>query len=255
MARKKRRKGKALSGVFTLLRYVLIAVVAVMLGYGAGQLVIQVIAARLGEPATVQTQSGSNTATPEQSAATGTEASSSRTSSDTGTKASSSTSVGTTNTTGSTSTAGTTSTTNKAGTTGTTGTTGSTSQPVGSSVPAPTSPTPNPTAQPQPTQLSDAEAVPAVATPKPLTETTQPNAETQPATGELWRVRLGKFATREEAEVALVKVREIVPQAYVIYADQYQIQAGAFSERSRAVAFLNELAGLNLTAEIVSSAP
>ncbi len=41
----------------------------------------------------------------------------------------------------------------------------------------------------------------------------------------------------------------------VIFADQYQIQAGAFSERSRAVAFLNELGDLHLSAEIVSSAP
>jgi cell division septation protein DedD len=228
LARKKKRKSKVLGGVITLLRYVLIAVTAVMLGYGAGQLVIQVIAARLGSPPVVQTEGDSRTGALEQTAVSGAVASTAVTS---------------------------TGTTDISGASDASGATESDSQPVGSPVPTPTSAVPHPTDKPQSPQTAAPEAVPAVATPKPLPEETQPNTAANPIVGELWRVRLGRFATREEAEAALAQVREFVPQAYVIFADQYQIQAGAFSERSRAVAFLNELGDLHLSAEIVSSAP
>jgi cell division septation protein DedD len=236
LARKKKRKGTSrFSVLFTLLRYVLIAVVAILLGYGAGQLAIKVIAARLGSPPAVQSQSDTGAKSTGQPAASSVTTNSSGAGSESDNKAGGSAS------------------------TGSTASTGSSSQSAGSAVAKPVSPTlsptPTPTTKPPTQTASSPEVVPAVAPPKSATEVVQPDTATSSATGELWRVRLGRFETREAAEAALEQVRETIPQAYVILADQYQIQAGAFSERSRAVAFLNELAHLNLSAQIVSSTP
>jgi len=96
---------------------------------------------------------------------------------------------------------------------------------------------------------SDSEPRPAVEppeVPRPTPADVQP--EQQP---ELWRVRVGSFAVREEAETALQKLREYAPEAFVVSDGVYRLQAGAFIERERAEALAESLAERGLAPEVI----
>lgn len=69
---------------------------------------------------------------------------------------------------------------------------------------------------------------------------------------DLWRVRLGSFAVREEAEAALQKVRDYAPEAFVVRDGVYRLQAGAFAERERAEALADSLAQHGWAPEMIA---
>jgi cell division septation protein DedD len=69
---------------------------------------------------------------------------------------------------------------------------------------------------------------------------------------DLWRVRVGSFAVREEAETALQKVRDFAPEAFVVRDGVYRLQAGAFVERERAEALADSLAQRGLAPEMIA---
>ena len=105
---------------------------------------------------------------------------------------------------------------------------------------------------------SDA-AKPATPTPTPTAPDATPGrtssgaeGETVAAEPELWRVRVGSFAVREEAEAALQDLRDFVPEAFVVRDGVYRLQAGAFAERDRAEALADDLAKRGLAPEMIA---
>jgi cell division septation protein DedD len=98
-------------------------------------------------------------------------------------------------------------------------------------------------AEPSPSEPRPAVEVPEVPRPTP--------ADTQPVQPELWRVRVGSFAVREEAEAALRTMREYAPEAFVVSDGLYRLQAGAFMERERAEALAESLAERGLAPELI----
>lgn len=100
------------------------------------------------------------------------------------------------------------------------------------------------------TMTVEPEAVPAMAQPKPQASTpedTQSIVSPKP----LWRVQVGHFASREEAERELTRIREIIPSAFVVQDGAYHIQAGAFGDQTRADALSSELARHGLQAKVI----
>jgi hypothetical protein len=94
------------------------------------------------------------------------------------------------------------------------------------------------------------EAVPALA---PAREAVEEQQAVSPTSTVFWRVRIGRYNTREAAEADLHRVQLSVPEAIVVHDGVFRIQAGAFSERQRAEMLATELSRRGFTADI--SAP